>query len=62
MSVVVDGIRGFFLHLLSRILLYVKYTFIVLEVRSGRLCYSNWVSGFDTVLILVGCVYFSPSR
>lgn len=32
MSVLVGGIRGFFLHLLSR--MYVKYTFLGLEVRS----------------------------
>lgn len=34
MSVVVGGIRGFFIRLLSRILLCIKYTFLVLELRS----------------------------
>lgn len=60
MSVV---IRGFFSQLLSRILLYVKYAFIGLEVRSifDDCVTFKWVSDFAVVLDLEG-VYCFPSH
>lgn len=58
---VVGGERGLFSQLLSRILLYVEYAFIGLEVRSifDDSVTLKWVSDFDVVL---GGVYCFPSH
>lgn len=55
---VVGGIRGLSSQLLSRILLFVKYAFIGLEVRSifDDCVTLKWVSDFDVVLGGVYCI------
>lgn len=60
---VADGIRGLFSQLHSRILLYVKYTFIGLEVRSifDDCVTLKWISDFDVVLDFRGAYCF-PSH